>query len=224
MSSFEEELHQAVQAREAAAVSAQAIGERVRRQNAAARVEAVGRLNRLGGYTCNFLTKRGVPPVEVAAGVQTKFRGPRLVTLCSGWWLHPTFLTTDGHLVHVTNGKSRFGDELERKIKPGQYYRGRFEDTAAAVVPYDRGVAWATFADLRRLSAWSSVAEFNTFYYGDLYQPLVEFPMIYDALLIPGSGDELHLATFVEDDRKYLVTALHYELRTSALKLVDSRR
>jgi hypothetical protein len=225
MAGFEDELEQAARARTAATATGQAAFEHVRRANAAARVEAAARLDRLGGAVSAFLSKHGVPPVQMMAGVKSTFRPQRLVTLCSGWWIHP-FLTTGGKFVDFTpSGRISFGgDPLRGRIKPGQQYLGRFNEAKGVVRPYERGLAGAMFIDSTERPHFTSGAEFNAFYYKDLYQPLAELPTVYEALLLPGDDSKLYLASLDTESHRHTITAMHERLQASALQLLDKQR
>jgi hypothetical protein len=228
VSRFEQELDRAAQEQATAAAAmasaAQSAGEQVYRKNAQARAEAMDRLVHLGGYVRNFLVKHEVRPVQVMAGTESRFRNPHLVSLCSGWWLSPTFLRTDGKLVEFARAKRRMysaSDFLSGRIKPGQQYIGRFDDPRSAVRPYDQGVGSAMFIDSTQLPVFSSVAEFNRFYYGELHRPLADLPIVHEALLLPGDDSALYLVRLNSEDGNYGMTAVHEELRASALKLAD---
>ncbi|MFC6092773.1 hypothetical protein [Saccharothrix lopnurensis] len=223
MSRFEDELDRALDERRAADRSTAEAGAEAVRRNAAARAEATRRLGDVAGRLRDFLTRHGVPPVQVVAEVRGRFLGPRLVTLCTGWQLHPFFVTTEGRPVTFGADVRRFGNAgLRHRVKPGQHYQGTYADAATAVVPYERGVPAATFVgDARPPGYFRSVADFNAYYYGDLHRPGVELPQVGDALLLTRSDSDLHLAVYDTYDRCYQVSALHEQLRDAALKRVD---
>jgi hypothetical protein len=106
VSKFEDDLHKAAQDRadEAAAEAAatESVLRRFRDRNIAARIEAKRRLREIAADVSSFLTKRGVAPQQVVAGLRSgPDDRPRLVEVCQGWnFADYFFLVTTGQFCY----------------------------------------------------------------------------------------------------------------------------
>ncbi|MDB4873449.1 MAG: hypothetical protein JWL97_4453, partial [Gemmatimonadales bacterium] len=171
----------------------------------------------------NFLVRRGVAPQQIMAGRKSGFRGLHLKAVCSGWSLHPCFVTSAGRFVSFTPENRVHADPLKHRVKPGKRYLGRFGKTEP-VKEFVNGVADAMFIPGGQPppSYFSSLDAFNRYYYGDLYQPGRELPCPHAALLFTKDSTELYLTSLDTYDRCVTVARFDQQIADSALKLVET--
>jgi hypothetical protein len=234
VSKFEDDLHKAVQDRaDEAAAEAEATESFLRRfhdRNIAARIEAKRRLREIAADVSSFLTKRGVAPQQVVAGLRS---GPddrlRLVEVCQGWnFADYFFLVTTGQFCYSPRPPlpgfrpPGYVHELASEMKPGQLYLG-MHTAIPQLVEYLLGVEEAVFVPEGQLPQTYAGDKFRTFYYGDLYRPGLPAPL--PALLLPSAAPELWLAssTGTTDHQTVSVMSLDRWIAYEALQ-IEKRR
>jgi hypothetical protein len=221
VSKFEDDLHKAAQDRadEAAdeAAATESVLRRFRDRNIAARIEAKRRLREIAADVSSFLTKRGVAPQQVVAGLRSgPDDRPRLVEVCQGWnFADYFFLVTTGQFCYSPRRPlpgftpPGYVHELASEMKPGQLYLG-MRTAIPQLVEYLLGVEEAVFVSARQLPATHfREAEFRAFYYGDLCRPSLPAPL--PALLLTSAAPELWLASRTGTSEKQVVSVFHLD-------------
>ena len=221
VSKFEDDLHKAAQDRadEAAdeAEATESVLRRFRDRNMAARIEAKRRLREIAADVSSFLTKRGVAPQQVVAGLRSgPDDRPRLVEVCQGWnFADHFFLVTTGQFCYSPRRPlpgftpPGYVHELASEMKPGQLYLG-MRTAIPQLVEYLLGVEEAVFVpEGQQPQTNYDVYKWRPFYYGDLYRPSLPAPL--PAMLLTSAAPELWLASDAGTVGKQYVSVFHLD-------------
>jgi hypothetical protein len=231
VTSFEEELHRAVDQRWTNAAALAQNLERFHERNAPARQEAERRLVQIAEDVRSFLIHHQVPPYKMMAGYSTRLQSRRLLCAASGWTIDNYFLTIEGRFVRFAYAdpvRAPYGDSPT--MKPGQRYIGHIGKAENLVREIKDGVANAIFVPESKPLAtfYKSEAEFISYYYTDLPSfsdalPRQPLPCPGEALLLTPGNNELCMAR-LDNEGTVRVRRQDETIADGALRLVESHR